>query len=85
MLVYGHLPTAAELKKYDNTRAIVRLIRSRCSERINLTIHDILLIPRYCAKLSALRELPAALRTVLELVPKNAHPMDVMRTGACVL
>jgi 2-methylcitrate synthase len=31
-----------------------------------------------------LRELPAALRTVLELVPKNAHPMDVMRTGACL-
>jgi 2-methylcitrate synthase len=50
LLVYGHLPTAAELKTY-------------------------------CAKLSKLRELPPQLRTVLEQVPKDAHPMDVMRTG----
>jgi hypothetical protein len=58
----------------------VRVVANAC-----ILPYMMLLIPRYCAKLSALRELPAALRTVLELVPKNAHPMDVMRTGACVL
>ncbi|MGM0521066.1 MAG: bifunctional 2-methylcitrate synthase/citrate synthase [Pseudomonadota bacterium] len=39
----------------------------------------------YIAKLKSLRGLPAALKTVLEQVPKDAHPMDVMRTGASML
>lgn len=39
----------------------------------------------YKAKLKALRGLPQALKTVLENIPKHAHPMDVMRTGASVL
>ncbi|MCH8500221.1 MAG: 2-methylcitrate synthase [Marinobacter sp.] len=39
----------------------------------------------YKAKLKGLRELPAALKTVLEQVPKSAHPMDVMRTGCSML
>ena len=39
----------------------------------------------YCAKLARLRELPAALRQVLEQIPTDAHPMDVMRTGCSVL
>lgn len=33
-------------------------------------------------RLRALRFLPPALREVLERIPKNAHPMDVLRTGA---
>ena len=39
----------------------------------------------YQQKLGALRELPTALRTGLELIPANAHPMDVMRTGVSLL
>ena len=39
----------------------------------------------YLKKLQGLRDLPAALKEVLERIPKDAHPMDVMRTGASVL
>ncbi|WP_105215435.1 bifunctional 2-methylcitrate synthase/citrate synthase [Pseudoalteromonas sp. T1lg22] len=39
----------------------------------------------YKAKLKSLRGLPAALKTVLEAIPKDAHPMDVMRTGCSML
>lgn len=36
-------------------------------------------------RLHANRGLPAALRTVLELIPASAHPMDVLRTGCSML
>ncbi|MCS2608981.1 bifunctional 2-methylcitrate synthase/citrate synthase [Halomonas dongshanensis] len=39
----------------------------------------------YHAKLQSLRGLPEALKTVLEQIPKDAHPMDVMRTGTSML
>ena len=39
----------------------------------------------YIAKLKTLRGLPAALKAVLEQIPKDAHPMDVMRTGCSML
>jgi 2-methylcitrate synthase len=39
----------------------------------------------YKQKLQSLRGLPEALKTVLEKIPKNAHPMDVMRTGCSML
>jgi 2-methylcitrate synthase len=39
----------------------------------------------YKNKLRGLRGLPAQLKTVLEQIPKTAHPMDVMRTGCSVL
>jgi 2-methylcitrate synthase len=39
----------------------------------------------YKQKLQSLRGLPDALKTVLEQIPKNAHPMDVMRTGCSML
>ncbi|WP_263140017.1 2-methylcitrate synthase [Pseudomonas sp. RIT-PI-AD] len=39
----------------------------------------------YMKKLQGLRELPRELREVLERIPANAHPMDVMRTGASML
>jgi len=39
----------------------------------------------YKKKLQSLRGLPHALKTVLENIPKDAHPMDVMRTGASML
>ena len=31
------------------------------------------------------RDLPAALRDALELLPRSSHPMDVLRTGVSVL
>ncbi|TMO83314.1 bifunctional 2-methylcitrate synthase/citrate synthase [Pseudoalteromonas spongiae] len=42
-------------------------------------------LDEYKAKLKSLRGLPAALKTVLESIPKTAHPMDVMRTGCSML
>ena len=42
-------------------------------------------LAEYKAKLKSLRGLPDALKTVLENIPKDAHPMDVMRTGCSML
>src|SRR5688572_22930622 len=39
----------------------------------------------YKTKLKRLRGLPAIVTDALELVPANAHPMDVLRTGCSVL
>ena len=38
-------------------------------------------LDEYKSKLRGLRGLPAPLKTVLELIPRSTHPMDVMRTG----
>ena len=54
LLLYGELPTQAELADYK-------------------------------LKLKGLRDLPQALKEVLERIPRDAHPMDVMRTGCSVL
>lgn len=54
LLVYGRLPTQAELNRYKKT-------------------------------LRESRGLPAPLKTVLEQIPGNTHPMDVMRTGCSML
>lgn len=39
----------------------------------------------YKAKLKSLRLLPQALKEVLERIPADSHPMDVMRTGVSML
>jgi 2-methylcitrate synthase len=39
----------------------------------------------YINKIKSLRDLPQALKDVLERIPANAHPMDVMRTGCSML
>ncbi len=39
----------------------------------------------YVRKLKGLRELPAQVRSALELIPAAAHPMDVLRTGCSFL
>lgn len=39
----------------------------------------------YTKKLRSLRGLPDAVKATLEQIPKNAHPMDVMRTGCSIL
>ncbi|MCY7293917.1 bifunctional 2-methylcitrate synthase/citrate synthase [Alteromonas sp. a30] len=42
-------------------------------------------LTEYKTKLKTMRALPAALKLVLEQIPKSAHPMDVMRTGCSML
>lgn len=54
LLLYGQLPTYAELDHYTK-------------------------------KLVTLRTIPEQLKTVLKLIPKNTHPMDVLRTGCSFL
>jgi len=39
----------------------------------------------YLKKLASMRALPPALKTVLELMPASAQPMDVLRTGCSML
>ncbi len=39
----------------------------------------------YVERLKGMRDLPQALKEVLERIPADAHPMDVMRTGVSVL
>lgn len=39
----------------------------------------------YCDKLMTLRKLPEPILRVLELTPKDAHPMDVLRSAVSVL
>ena len=39
----------------------------------------------YKAELAGMRDLPQALKEVLKHIPKDAHPMDVMRTGCSFL
>ncbi len=42
-------------------------------------------LKRYKEKLQTLRELPDALKAILEKIPATAHPMDVLRTGVSAL
>ena len=42
-------------------------------------------LENYKKKLRGMRDLPPELKQVLELIPKTAHPMDVMRTGCSML
>jgi 2-methylcitrate synthase len=66
-------------------------IAERCEyeEIAYLLIHEkfpnVSELAAYKAKLKRARELPAALRTALELLPRASHPMDVLRSGVSVL
>ncbi|MFC3092633.1 2-methylcitrate synthase [Alteromonas sediminis] len=42
-------------------------------------------LAQYKTKLKSLRGLPAGVKTVLETIPADAHPMDVLRTGCSIL
>jgi len=42
-------------------------------------------LDNYVATIKSLRGLPDALKTVLEMIPADAHPMDVLRTGVSFL
>ena len=82
----GHTGNDLHYRGYD----ITELANSATFEEVAyLLIHGELpnkaQLTAYHAKLKTLRGLPAALKTVLEQIPKNAHPMDVMRTGCAML
>src|SRR5574343_153394 len=63
--------------------------QSSFEEVAHLPVHGTLpaasQLAAYRAKLKRLRGLPAIVAEALELVPPNAHPMDVLRTGCSVL
>jgi 2-methylcitrate synthase len=66
-------------------------IATQCEfeEIAHLLVHERLptaaQLAAYKIKLKSLRELPAAVRTVLEQLPASSHPMDVLRTGVSAL
>jgi 2-methylcitrate synthase len=66
-------------------------IASQCEfeEIAHLLVHEKLPneaeLAAYKAKLKSLRVPPAAVLTVLEQLPANSHPMDVLRTGVSAL
>ena len=39
----------------------------------------------YIERIKLMTDLPDALKTVLEMIPRNTHPMDVLRTGVSFL
>ena len=82
----GHTGNDLHYRGYD----IIELAKHATFEEVAyLLIHGELpnktQLSAYHAKLKKLRGLPDALKTVLEQIPKNAHPMDVMRTACAML
>ena len=82
----GHTGNDLHYRGYD----IIELAKQAAFEEVAyLLIHGELpnknQLNNYHAKLKTLRALPAALKTVLEQIPKGTHPMDVMRTGCAML
>ncbi|MDQ3160571.1 MAG: 2-methylcitrate synthase [Pseudomonadota bacterium] len=63
--------------------------KSTFEEVAHLLVHGTLptqsQLDAYKTKLKRLRGLPVIVTEALELVPANAHPMDVLRTGCSVL
>ncbi len=63
--------------------------RSEYEEIAYLLIHgkfpNVRELAAYKARLKAWRDLPPALRSALELLPRASHPMDVLRSGVSVL
>jgi 2-methylcitrate synthase len=82
----GHTGNDLHYRGYD----ITELAKHATFEEVAyLLIHGELPTPaqliEYHKKLKKLRGLPDALKRVLEQIPANAHPMDVMRTGCSML
>ncbi|PKO49959.1 MAG: 2-methylcitrate synthase, partial [Betaproteobacteria bacterium HGW-Betaproteobacteria-20] len=82
----GHTGNDLHYRGYD----IIELAKYATFEEVAyLLIHGELpnqtQLTAYHAKLKKLRNLPTALKAVLEQIPKNSHPMDVMRTGCSML
>jgi len=82
----GHTGNDLHYRGYD----ISELAKQATFEEVAyLLIHGALPTPEqlraYHQTLKKLRGLPDALTKVLEQIPANAHPMDVMRTGCSML
>jgi 2-methylcitrate synthase len=82
----GHTGNDLHYRGYD----IIELAKYATFEEVAyLLIHGELpnqaQLTTYHQKLKKLRGLPEALKKVLEQIPANAHPMDVMRTGCSML
>jgi 2-methylcitrate synthase len=82
----GHSGNDLHYRGYD----ILELAEKSTFEEVaHLLIHGELptysQLAAYRVKLARLRGLPEALKTVLEQIPADAHPMDVMRTGCSTL
>ena len=82
----GHTGNDLHYRGYD----ILELAKQATFEEVAyLLIHGELpnqnQLKAYHQKLKTLRGLPSALKLVLEQIPANAHPMDVMRTGCAML
>ncbi len=82
----GHTGNDLHYRGYD----ITELAKYTTFEEVAyLLIHGELpnsaTLSAYKTKLQALRSLPKALKKVLREIPKQAHPMDVMRTACAML
>jgi 2-methylcitrate synthase len=82
----GHTGNDLHYRGYD----IIELAKHATFEEVAyLLIHGELpnkaQLSAYHQKLKKLRGLPDSLKKVLEQIPANAHPMDVMRTGCSML
>ncbi|MDO9283155.1 MAG: 2-methylcitrate synthase [Methylotenera sp.] len=82
----GHTGNDLHYRGYD----IIELAKQATFEEVAyMLIHGELptqvQLSAYHQKLKKLRGLPDALKKVLEQIPANAHPMDVMRTGCSML
>jgi 2-methylcitrate synthase len=82
----GHTGNDLHYRGYD----IIELAKHATFEEVAyLLIHGQLPnteeLAAYHQKLKKLRGIPEALKKVLEQIPANAHPMDVMRTGCSML
>jgi len=62
---------------------------ARCEEVAYMLLYGELpkvdALAAYEQRLTGMRDLPKALKAVLESIPKETHPMDVMRTGCSML
>ena len=82
----GHSGNDLHYRGYD----ILELAKECSFEEVAfLLIHgelpNVTQLDKYTNQLKKLRDIPAHLKTVLEQIPKDAHPMDVMRTGCSML
>lgn len=73
---YGY--DMVELAKYCNFEEVAYLL-------LNGELPDQEQLKEFTHSLILARDLPDALKSVLETIPKNAHPMDVLRTGVSTL
>lgn len=76
-LSYRGYGTADLVEHADFEEVAFLLLRGRLPNRSELD--------EFRNKLKGLRALPPAVRSVLELLPSDTHPMDVMRTACSVI